>query len=64
MSRSTEAVTLRYADKLKENYEEVQSKIMVENRRFIQLLMESEQQVEKEIINNMLESQRNVKRNN
>lgn len=60
MSRSTEAVTLRYADKLKENYEEVQSKIMVENRRFIQLLMESEQQVEKEIINNMLESQRNM----
>ncbi|XP_032686615.1 uncharacterized protein LOC116851387 [Odontomachus brunneus] len=60
VSRSNEAVTLRYADKLKENYEEVQSKIMTENRCFIQSLMESEKQLEKEIINNMLESQRSI----
>jgi len=60
MSRSNEAITLRYADKLKENYEEIQSKIMTENRCFIEQLMESEKKLEKEIINNMLESQRSI----
>lgn len=53
-------ITLRYADKLKENYEEVQNKIMTENRCFIERLIESEKQFEKEIINNMLENQRNM----
>jgi len=58
--RSNEAITLRYADKLKENYEEVQNKIMTENRCFIERLMEYEQHFEKEIINNMLLSQRSI----
>lgn len=58
MSRSN--ITLRYADKLKENYEEIQNKIMIENRYFIERLMESEKQFEKEVMNNMLESQRNM----
>jgi hypothetical protein len=60
--RSHEAITLRYADKLKENYEEVQNNIMEKNRCFIERLMESEKQLEKEIINNMLESQQKMLR--
>lgn len=60
VTRSNEAVILRYADKLKENYEEAQSKIMKENRNFVKSLVESEKQLEKEIINNMLESQRSI----
>ncbi|XP_071632161.1 uncharacterized protein [Temnothorax longispinosus] len=60
VSRSNEAITLRYADKLKENYEEIQSKIMTENRCFIERLMKSEQKLEKEIINDMLEGQKSI----
>ncbi|KYQ53872.1 ATP-binding cassette sub-family G member 1 [Trachymyrmex zeteki] len=57
---SKQAMALKYADKLKENYEEVQNKIMVENRCFVEQLIKSEQQFEQEIISNMLESQRNM----
>lgn len=60
VSRSNEAIILRYANKLKENYKKVQSKIMTENRCFIERLMESEKQLKKEISNNMLESQRSM----
>jgi len=60
VSRSNEAITLRYAAKLKENYEEVQNKIMTENRCLIERLMECEQHFEKEIINNIFESQRSI----
>ncbi|XP_039311911.1 uncharacterized protein LOC113005003 [Solenopsis invicta] len=60
--RSREAIALRYADKLKENYEEVQNNTMEKNRCFIEKLMESEKQLEKELINNMLESQQKMLR--
>lgn len=43
VSRSNEAITLRYVDK--ENYEKIQSKIMTKNRCFIERLMESEKQL-------------------
>ena len=34
---------LKYAEKLKKNYEEIQNKIMVENRRFVEIeLIKSE----------------------
>lgn len=51
---------MKYADKLKQNYEESQEKIMRETHNYMKNLIELEQKVQKEIISNMLESQKNI----
>lgn len=58
ISRSYEAVSLRYADRLKENYKEFQNKMIKENRYLVEKMMESD----KELMSNMLASQQSMLR--
>lgn len=60
MSRSSEAIMFRYAERLKESYQDVQSNIMENNQRFIREIMQSERDFQKELITKIIENKRSI----
>lgn len=56
VSRLQEAVSLRYADTVKRNYEEIQTKLMAENGDMLDKMMKAEV----DLVKDMLASQENI----